>query len=182
MDRQPVLMGERLVLRPLRRDDWPALFGVAADPLIWEQHPVHDRWREDVFCSFFDDAIGAGGALIAIRLSDGAVIGSSQFRACPIVPHELEIGWTFLARDCWGTGLNPEMKRLMLDHAMLTEQRVLFRIGEHNVRSRMAIEAIGARLVDGLIENGEYRGEPIRHVVYEITCESVLDGQSRRSA
>ena len=76
MDRQPVLMGERLVLRPLRRDDWPALFAVAADPLIWEQHPVHDRWREDVFCSFFDEAIGAGGALVAIRRSDGAVIGS----------------------------------------------------------------------------------------------------------
>lgn len=39
MNRQPVLEGERLLLRPLRSDKWDALFAVAADPLIWRQHP-----------------------------------------------------------------------------------------------------------------------------------------------
>lgn len=172
MDRQPVLEGERLTLRPLRESDWEALFAVASDPLVWEQHPIHDRWQEAVFRPFFDDALASGGALLAIRKADGKVIGSSQFRACPIAPEELEIGWTFLAREGWGTGLNPEMKHLMLGHALADVPRVLFRIGETNIRSRKAIEAIGGVLVEGMVEEGEYKGQSARHVVYEITRES----------
>ena len=40
---QPVLTGDLLELRPLRKDDFPALYVVASDPLIWEQHPEPDR-------------------------------------------------------------------------------------------------------------------------------------------
>ena len=60
-DRQPTLIGELLELRPLRRDDWDALFAVAADPLIWEQHPEADRYQEGVFRQFFEDALSSGG-------------------------------------------------------------------------------------------------------------------------
>jgi hypothetical protein len=52
-DLQPVLKGELLWLRPLRLDDFPSLFAVAADPLIWEQHPAGDRYKEEVFKTFF---------------------------------------------------------------------------------------------------------------------------------
>lgn len=175
MERQPVLDGERLHLRPLRADDWDALYAVAADPLVWEVHPAHDRWREPVFRAFFDEALAEGGALVAIRKADGGVVGSSQFRACPISPEDIEIGWTFLARECWGTGLNPEMKRLMVGHALSDYPRVLFRIGETNIRSRKAIEAIGGRLTD-LVEDGEYKGSPVRHLVYQINHTDFASG------
>jgi N-acetyltransferase len=46
---QPVLTGELLELRPLRPEDFPELYAVASDPLVWEQHPASDRYREDVF-------------------------------------------------------------------------------------------------------------------------------------
>src|SRR2546430_16403478 len=65
-DRQPTLAGQLLELRPLRPDDWAALFAVASDPLIWEQHPESDRYKEDVFRQFFADALNSGGALVAI--------------------------------------------------------------------------------------------------------------------
>lgn len=78
-DPQPTLTGELLELRPLRQDDWPALFAVASDPLIWEQHPEADRYREDVFRTFFANAMDSGGALVAIDRATGAVIGSSRF-------------------------------------------------------------------------------------------------------
>ena len=45
MDFQPVLRGSLLELRPLRADDFDALYAVASDPLIWEQHPQRDRPR-----------------------------------------------------------------------------------------------------------------------------------------
>ena len=40
MERQPTLETERLVLRPLAETDREALFGIASDPAVWEQHPV----------------------------------------------------------------------------------------------------------------------------------------------
>ena len=43
MDRQPVLEGERLLLRPLSETDWPALYAVASDRELWARHPSHDR-------------------------------------------------------------------------------------------------------------------------------------------
>ncbi len=42
-DLQPHLKGELIELRPLMPEDCDGLFGVASDPLIWEQHPESDR-------------------------------------------------------------------------------------------------------------------------------------------
>jgi RimJ/RimL family protein N-acetyltransferase len=146
MDRQPVLRGDLLVLRPLRPDDWDALFAVAADPLIWEQHPASDRWREDVFREFFRVAMESGGALVAIDRRDGRIVGSSRYHGYDPAASEVEVGWSFLARSHWGGRYNGEMKRLMLRHAFGSVERVVFIIGPENLRSRRAVEKIGAVL------------------------------------
>jgi hypothetical protein len=62
-DLQPNLTGELIRLRPLTPEDWDALFAVASDPLIWEQHPESDRYKEDVFKLFFGEALESGEAL-----------------------------------------------------------------------------------------------------------------------
>ena len=51
---QPTLENEKAVLRPLQEQDFEALYTVASDPNIWEQHPNKDRWKKDVFKVFFD--------------------------------------------------------------------------------------------------------------------------------
>ncbi len=48
VDLQPILKGELLELRPLQAEDYHDLYAIAADPLIWEQHPVKDRNKEDI--------------------------------------------------------------------------------------------------------------------------------------
>jgi RimJ/RimL family protein N-acetyltransferase len=145
---QPVLAGERIELRPLVPSDWEALYAVASDPAIWEQHPVSDRWREPVFRTFFDEALASGGALVALDRADGKVIGSSRFHGYDSERREVEVGWTFLARDRWGGSWNGEMKRLMLDHAFRFVDTVLFLIGPDNIRSQRAVGKIGG-VLDG---------------------------------
>lgn len=168
MDRQPVLSGERLVLRPLRDDDWDALFAVASDAQLWALHPMHDRWQQPVFHAFFADALEQGGALAVIERATGGVIGSSRFQGHDSADGgSVEIGWTFLARKYWGSGYNAEMKRLMLGHALRFVERVLFRVGVDNVISRRAMEKIGGRLMDEVERIATDRGE-IVHVVYQI--------------
>lgn len=142
-DLQPILKGELLELRPLRPEDFQDLYAVAADPLIWEQHPSKDRYQEDVFKEFFREALESGGALIAIDSGDGQVIGSSRFHGHDEDRSEIEIGWTFLARSHWGGIYNREMKQLMLRHAFRFIHTVIFAIGVGNLRSQRAVEKIG---------------------------------------
>ena len=143
-DLQPILRGELLWLRPLRADDWEALFAVAADPLIWEQHPESDRYTEEVFRRYFQGAIASGGAFLILDAADGRVVGSSRFAGYDERASEIEIGWTFLARSHWGGTYNRELKQLMLRHAFRFVERVLFIVGPQNVRSQKALAKIGA--------------------------------------
>ena len=171
-DLQPTLVGDAVVLRPLRADDWDALFAVASDREIWALHPAHDRWQEPVFRAFFADALASGAALIAIDRPSGAVIGTSRFDFGRARPGEVEIGWTFLARSHWGGATNRAIKALMIGHALAGcappgLDRVIFLIGETNLRSRRAIEKIGAVLTDR-IDTAEMAGAEVRHVVYAI--------------
>jgi RimJ/RimL family protein N-acetyltransferase len=180
LNRQPTLEGERLLLRPLTPDDWPALYAVASDPLIWEVHPAHDRWQEPVFRAYFDDALAQGGAVAVIDKSTGAIIGSSRWQGYDPGAEtdgggSVEIGWTFLSRSHWSGAWNPELKRLMLEHAFRYVERVLFRVGETNLRSRRAMEKIGGRLTDQ-IDLTLMAGREVRHVVYEITRDGFASG------
>jgi len=149
---QPILEGELVRLRPLRAEDWDALYAVASDPMIWEQHPNQDRYQEEVFGEFFREAMESGGALIVIDRKDGKVIGSSRFHGYDEEKSEIEIGWTFLARSYWGGRYNKEMKRLMLQHAYQFVKSVLFLVGPQNLRSQKAVEKIGGVRVGSRID------------------------------
>lgn len=142
-DLQPTLTGERLELRPLRPDDWDALFAAASDPLIWQQHPEPDRYKADVFRRYFDGALDSGGAFAVIDRRSGRLIGSTRYHAYDEAAGEIEIGWTFLTREYWGGVWNGEMKRLLLDHAFKFVDRVVFLVGPTNYRSQRAMEKIG---------------------------------------
>jgi N-acetyltransferase len=142
-DFQPVLHGELIILRLLRADDFSELSAVAADPLIWEQHPVKDRHEPAPFRAFFDESLESGGALVACDRRTGLLIGSSRFHAHDETRREVEIGWTFLARAYWGGFYNGEMKRLMLRHAFSFVDRVVLPVGPANYRSQRAVEKIG---------------------------------------
>jgi len=171
-DLQPVLEGRLLRLRPLRPEDFPDLYAVASDRLIWEQHPAKDRYREEAFREFFREALESGGALIAIDSKDGRVIGSSRFHGYDEEKSEIEIGWSFLARSHWGGVYNREMKELMLRHAFQFVRSVVFLVGPQNLRSQRAMEKIGGvRVASRLNAYGR------ESVVFEITANAhVLAG------
>jgi RimJ/RimL family protein N-acetyltransferase len=143
-DLQPHLNGELIELRPLTPNDWDELFAVASDPLIWEQHPERDRYKEDVFRVFFKDALDSGGAFVIIDRKTQRIVGSTRFYGLDPKKSEIEIGWTFLARKYWGGRYNAEMKRLLLNHAFKFVDSVVFFVGEDNARSQKAMEKVGA--------------------------------------
>jgi RimJ/RimL family protein N-acetyltransferase len=140
---QPTLGGALVTLRPLRADDWDAVFSVASDPLIWEQHPQRERYQQEVFREYFRGAMESGGAFLVLDAVTDEVIGSTRFYEYHEAESEIEIGWTFLARSRWGGAYNREMKQLLVQHALQFVDTVVFRVGMHNIRSQRAMEKIG---------------------------------------
>lgn len=164
---QPSLANELVTLRPLREADWSALFAVAADPLIWEQHPNPDRYKEAVFRNYFTGALESQGALLISDTQTGEVIGCSRFYDYLPEKSEVKIGYTFFARSTWQKGFNRATKILMLQHAFQFVDNVIFHVGEHNLRSRTAMEKLGAEMIG--MEDVAYYGEAVkRNVVYRI--------------
>jgi RimJ/RimL family protein N-acetyltransferase len=172
---QPTLNGLILRLRPLRYDDFDSLFEVSSDPLVWKQHPERFRYKRDVFEKFFQGAVDSRGALTAIDAKSGEIIGSSRFTGWHAEKRVVEVGYTFLARKVWGQGYNREMKTLMLSHAFRFVDTVHFYIGEQNMRSRTAIERIGARLLN-IIERQPAEGTKYNGTIYGITKTEFLNG------
>src|SRR2546421_8493290 len=170
---QPTLEGESLRLRPLRLDDHEALFAVASDPLIWEQHPVPDRYQAEVFRGFFQEAIDSGGAFVVVDKKDGSVIGSSRYLGYDEDRSEIEIGFTFLARAYWGGVYNREMKDLMLGHAFRFVRHVVFLVGPQNSRSQKAMEKIGGVLVEPR-SNAAGRLNVVYQIDAPVTVEFVI--------
>jgi RimJ/RimL family protein N-acetyltransferase len=147
IDLQPALKGHLIELRPLTRDDFDALFAAASDPLIWEQHPEFDRYKKEIFQMYFDGALESKGAFAIIERASSRIIGSSRYCNLKPAESEVEIGWTFLERRFWGGTYNWELKSLMLNHAFRFLDRVVFVVGENNLRSQKALEKIGARFL-----------------------------------
>ncbi len=150
-------------------EDWDDLFAVASDPLIWEQHPESDRYKEDVFKIFFREALESGGAFVIIdkKSQQIIIIGSTRFYGYDPEKSEIEIGWTFLARKYWGGRYNAEMKQLMLAHAFQFVENVVFFVGENNIRSQKAMEKISATR-NGIVKRVYGNHPPALNVKYAI--------------
>ena len=147
LDRQVTLEDELVRLRPLAEADAEALYAVAQDPLIWDQHPSN-RYQRAVFDDFFRDAIDSKGALLISDKATGQVIGSSRFERIA-VDSAIEIGWSFLARAYWGGAYNRAVKKLMIEHAFTMMEDILFHIDLQNIRSQRAVEKLGGvRITD----------------------------------
>jgi RimJ/RimL family protein N-acetyltransferase len=164
---QPTLANPWIRLQPLRTEDFAPLYAVAADPLLWEQHPSRNRYQQDVFANYFKGAMESGGALLVLDHQTEVVLGSSRYYDWDQANGSVAIGYTFIARSHWGRNYNRWLKTLMLDHAYRFADTVIFHVGASNIRSRMAMQKLGAVLIGETAMS--YYGEPSNlNVIYRI--------------
>lgn len=146
MDLQPTLTGSTLTLIPLHESHRSALTNAAGDPLIWQLHPEPTRYLPEVFAGVFDSGLQSGGALLITDKHTGEVLGTSRYYEFNPLDASVAIGYTFLVRTRWGGATNTELKRLMIDHAFQWVDTIWLHVGEQNLRSRRAVEKLGATL------------------------------------
>ncbi|WP_430401968.1 GNAT family N-acetyltransferase [Fluviicola sp.] len=164
---QPTLENEQIALYPLLEEDFDDLYLVASDPKIWEQHPNKDRWKKEVFRNFFNGAMQSKGAFRIVDKTNGEIIGCTRYYDYNEEKNHILIGYTFYATSCWGKGINPMVKKLMLDYIFQFVSKVQFHVGSGNLRSQIAVSRLGAEKIGE--EEIAYFGEPSKlNFIYEI--------------
>jgi len=150
MNLQPTLSNKLITLKPLQEDDFNALFEVASDKLLWEQHPNNNRYKKEVFKDFFDIAIQSKSAFVVIDNKTNKIIGSSRYYEFNKEDSSIIIGYTFISREYWGTVYNRTLKDLMTNYAFQFVNIIHFHVGETNYRSQKAVEKLGAIRIGAL--------------------------------
>ena len=157
------LSGKSVVLRPLSRNDVPAMRALAAGPrgtFEWAFVPTPDQVPQ-----YVDGALALmerkAALVFAICMPDGELAGCTRLfdlqrwewlpgkdpRQGQDVLDAAEIGYTWLVERAQRTSVNTEAKLLLLRHAFRTWP---LKTDKRNTRSRRAIERLGAHF-DGVL-------------------------------
>jgi N-acetyltransferase len=148
----PVLEGELVRLEPMTLDHEEGLWEASRDPRTWRWLSVEQPRTRAELHAYLEAALASAAdgtemPLVTIRQADGRVLGSTRYLALRPEHRSIEIGWTWLTPEAWGTGVNVEAKLLMLEHAFETLGclRVELKTDARNERSRGALAALPAQ-------------------------------------
>jgi RimJ/RimL family protein N-acetyltransferase len=143
--------GDRVVVEPLAAEHEAGLVAAAGDPDMFAWMPVDMASSREALHDWLTTTLATARAgrevpYAIVSASTGEVLGSTRFMEIRLEHLRAEIGWTWVARPAWSTGVNIETKLLLLGHAFETAglRRVEFKTDARNERSRGALLALGA--------------------------------------
>jgi RimJ/RimL family protein N-acetyltransferase len=173
------LEGRLVTLEPLATEHVEGLVAPASDPgmFTWMGVDLTDpeTLREWVAGALAAARRGTEVPFVIRAAADGTVLGSTRFLSLQLEHLLAEIGWTWVTRAVWGTGVNVETKLLLLTHAFETVglRRVEFKTDARNERSRGALAALGAVYEGTLRKHRVLTGGGVRDSAYY----SVIDDE-----
>jgi len=153
-----ILTGSIAKLEPLKQNHAADLAEAAADgdlsKLWYTMIPAPDGIAVEIDRRLELRQTGSMSPFAIIDRITGAAVGMTTYMNVEQGHKRLEIGATWYRKSAQGTGLNTEVKMLMLRHAFekLDCNVVEFRTHFINQQSRRAIERLGAKL-DGVLRN-----------------------------
>lgn len=156
MNKDVVLENDVVQLIPLKTEHWEQLWDVAKQMDLY-QYGSSDVSSLDKLKNYIKTAISDEKAIpfLVIDKRNNKVVGCTRFGLIDSKNKVLHIGWTWISTATQGTGLNHQMKYLMLNHTFetLKFEKVEFRIDERNIKSKKAVEKLGAKLEGVLRKN-----------------------------
>jgi RimJ/RimL family protein N-acetyltransferase len=144
------LVGRLAVVEPLATEHAAGLLAAAEDAEMFAWMPV-DMTSPEALRAWLNTTLASAqaGREVPFAIRDarsGEVVGSTRFLELRFEHLRAEIGWTWVRRSSWSTGINVETKLLLLGQAFDQAglRRVEFKTDARNERSRGALLALGA--------------------------------------
>ena len=143
--------GRLVIVEPLSADHEEGLAAAASDPDMFAWMPTDMASSRQALHDWLTTSLVSAEAerevpYTILSAETGQVLGSTRFLEIRLEHLRAEIGWTWVTRSAWSTGVNVETKLLLLGHAFETVglRRVEFKTDARNTRARGALLALGA--------------------------------------
>lgn len=154
---QPVLLrGESVRLEPLHQSHAQGLYNRGREAADWAFMPRACFVDLADTRQWIDEALESAGqvSFAIVQTHKDKVLGSTRYLNIRPEHRSVEIGWTWLGQESQRTGVNTQVKRLLLKHAFerLGCVRVEFKTDARNLRSQAALARIGA-VKEGTLRN-----------------------------
>lgn len=174
-----ILEGTTIELIPLEKEHLEELYTAAADKELWANIPS-DCSDKELFYKNYEFALserenGNQYPFVIRNKQTKRLIGSTRFFEIYPSDRKLEIGWTWITKEFWGTSVNLESKLLLLTYCFetLKTNRVQLKTKDDNFRSRKAIEKIGG-VFEGILRKDKIQQDgSTRNAAYY----SILDNE-----
>lgn len=159
----PTLIGERITLRPARREDAARIYELANHPVVAGMtgmpHPYPGvdgalKWIETTWrLASEDDSLH----LAVTRTGEDVLIGFIGYNSIHKLNRAAEVGY-WLGEPYWGKGYGVDMLKLMIDYAfgVLDLNRVTAVCRDDNQRSYRVMEKSGMQF-EGLARQEAWR-------------------------
>lgn len=169
------LESERTLLRPLSPDDEAELQLIANDEFLWI-YGISDLSEPGELKKYILNALserdkGTCAVWVVIDKKTNRMAGCTRLADISWKDERGQIGWTWIGHDFQGSGLNKDMKSLILNYGFdkLGLNRIEFKADERNHKSRQALIGIGATREGVLREHMKLHSGYIRNtVIYSI--------------
>lgn len=161
IDVSPTLENEFVLLSPLTLKNYQELIPVASQEKLVQYSPS-DIYTPETLQNYVTIALEQKERMISIPFiifdkTRQQYAGSTRYMNIHWKNKVLEIGSTWIGKEFQGSGLNTQMKHLMIDYAfdIMDFEKVEFRIDERNIRSRKAVEKLGG-ILEGILRRNVY--------------------------
>lgn len=169
------LESERTLLRPLSPDDEAELQLIVNDESLWI-YGISDLSEPGELKKYILNALserdnGTCAVWVVIDKKTNRIGGCTRLADISWKDERGQIGWTWIGHDFQGSGLNKDMKFLILNYGFdkLGLNRIEFKADERNHKSRQALIGIGATREGVLREHMKLHTGYIRNtVIYSI--------------
>lgn len=172
-----ILDGNAVCLFPLEISHTETLYEALKSPEVWKY-----TWRKVESLEDIKEIVSAAisskkkGLHLPFLIKDkitGKVVGSTRIGDIDHVNKNVEIGWTWIAPEYWGTKANTECKFLLLQYCFeeMKVNRVQFSVSGQNFRSQKAVERIGA------VKEGTFRKHRVKAdgTIHDNVFYSIID-------
>ncbi len=156
-----ILENDHSRLSPLTLDNHINLLSIAAEHKLVQYSPSDIEspaaLRNYVEIALDQQKQGSSLPFIIYDKKAMAFAGCTRYMNIDHKNKVLEIGSTWIGEKFQGSGLNAQMKHLLINYAFkkLGFEKVSFRIDERNLQSRKAVEKLGA-VLEGILRENVY--------------------------
>jgi len=107
----------------------------------------NDLYKKDKFINYFNSGINNEfGSLTIINKKNNKIVGWTRLYSFKEEELSVKIGFTFIGKEYWGTNINYNVKKLILDYVFSFLTTVYFDIFENNIRSQKSVIKLGGIL------------------------------------